>query len=187
MPHRSWTFLGSHDVVDYRIFRLRHDLYRLAPSGVEHDFIVLETPSWVNVVPVTTDGKVVLIRQFRHGIRDVVVEIPGGVMDEGEAPEAAAVRELREETGYVAGEMRLLARVLPNPAIQDNYCYLFAAEGCRKAGEPQLDALERIDVLERPLQEIPELIRNGDIVHSMAIAAFAFMGLVPAHDGQKAG
>lgn len=183
MPDRSWTLLGSHDVSDQKIFRLRHDLYRFEPSGVERDFVVLDTPSWVNVVPVTADGKVVLIRQYRHGIRDVTLEIPGGMIDDDEPPETAAARELQEETGYAAERLRLLARVLPNPAIQNNWCYLFVADGCRKTGETRLDPLERIDVLERPLEEVAALIQSGEISHAMVIAAFAFMGLVrPVHD-----
>ena len=179
MPNRSWTFLRSRDVSDHHIFRLRHDLYRFEPTGQEREFVVIDTVSWVNVVPVTTEGNVVLIRQFRHGIQDVTMEIPGGMMNEGEAPEAAAARELREETGYVAERIRLLARVLPNPAVQNNFLYLFAAEGCRNTGKTELDSFESIDVSEHPLKDIPELIRNGTISHSMVIAAFAFMGLVP--------
>ena len=100
MPQRSWTLLGSRNVSDHKIFRLRHDLYRFEPSGIERDFVVLDTPSWVNVVPVTADGRVVLIRQYRHGIQDVTLEIPGGIIDDDEPPEAAAARELQEETGY---------------------------------------------------------------------------------------
>ena len=79
----------------------------------------------------------------------------------------------------MAEKIRLLARVLPNPAVQNNFLYLFAAEGCRDTGKTQLDAFECIDVLEYPMEAIPEMIRNGEIAHSMVITAFAFMGLVP--------
>jgi len=179
MPHRSWTYLGSQPVSDERIFRLRHDRYRFEPTGVERDFVVIDSSSWVNVVPLTDDGRIVLIRQYRHGIQSVTLEIPGGVIDRGERPEEAAVRELREETGYTARRIRFLGRVLPNPAIQNNWCYLYAAEGCRKTTDTEPDPFEVIEVEERPLADVPGLVERGEIAHCMVISAFAFMGLLP--------
>jgi ADP-ribose pyrophosphatase len=175
MPHKSWKFLGARDVSDHRVFRIRHDLYRFEPSGAERDFVVLECPDWVNIIPVTTDGKVVLIHQFRHGTQSVTLEIPGGVIDAGETPEVAAVRELSEETGYVPSKVSSLGYVHPNPAIQGNRSYTFLAEDCRLTVEPHPDSFEKIEVMLCPLADIPDLIRSGEISHSLIIAAFALL------------
>jgi 8-oxo-dGTP pyrophosphatase MutT (NUDIX family) len=172
---KAWTLLGSRDVADYRIFRIRHDLYRFEPSGQERDFVVMDSPDWVNVIPITEDGQVVLIRQYRHGIRAATLEIPGGIIDRGEAPEAAAARELREETGYVAARIRPLGRTRPNPAIQNNFQYSYVAEGCRKTAQPSLDPFEHVEVLLRPLESIAELIRREEISNALVATAFSFL------------
>jgi ADP-ribose diphosphatase len=175
MPHPSWKLLGSSSVSDHRIFRIRHDLYRFEPSGAERDFVVLDCPDWVNVIPLTDDGQVVLIRQFRHGTRDVTLEVPGGVVEAHETPETAAVRELSEETGYAPARVKSLGFVSPNPAIQGNRSYTYLAEGCRLTAAPRPDAFEDIEVLLRPLKDIRDLIRSGEISHSLIVAAFALM------------
>ncbi len=175
MPYRSWKLIGSRDISDHRIFRIRHDLYRFEPSGAERDFVVLDCPDWVNIIPLTDDGQVVLIRQYRHGTQALSLEIPGGVIDKGETPEAAAVRELREETGYKPLRVSPLGFVSPNPAIQGNRSYSFLAEGCYPAGEAQLETFEQIEVLLKPLDQIPALIRSGEISHCLIIAAFALL------------
>lgn len=170
--------MGSRPVADHRILRVRYDQYRFEPSGRTQDFVVLEMPAWTNVVPITDDGQVVLIRQYRHGIKQVTLEIPGGVVESGEPPEAAAARELREETGYAAERLRSLGQVLPNPAIQDNFCHLFLAEGCRHVQEPQPDPFESIQVTTYPRAAIPGLVRNGEIAQAMVIAALGLAGLL---------
>jgi ADP-ribose pyrophosphatase len=176
MPHASWTLLRRRAISDHRIFRIRHDDYRFEPTGAERDFVVLECPDWVNVVPVTDDDRVVLVRQYRHGIEELSLEIPGGVVDRGEDPQQAAVRELREETGYVPQTVRLLGRVHPNPAIQGNWSYSFLAEGCRLEASINPDPFENIEVVLMPRSEIPGLIRRGEITNSMVLNAFTFLG-----------
>jgi 8-oxo-dGTP pyrophosphatase MutT (NUDIX family) len=126
----------------------------------------------VNVIPITPQDDVVLIRQYRHGTREITLEIPGGLVEKNDTPEMAAVRELYEETGYRASQMISLGGVHPNPAIQNNKCYTFLARDVSLVGDQHLDEKEDIEVLLRPLSEIPRLIRNGDITHALVLAAF---------------
>jgi len=171
MP-RAWELINSVRDRSYRIFSLRTDRAVSPRTGQAYDFFVLETPSWVNVIPITTDGKVVLVRQYRHGIRDITLEIPGGLVEGGDNPETAAIRELEEETGYRTREMEMLGRVHPNPAILNNVCYTFLARDVFPAGRPHPDDKEDIEVLLRPLNEIPRLIREDMITHALVLAAF---------------
>jgi 8-oxo-dGTP pyrophosphatase MutT (NUDIX family) len=175
MPHPNWTLLKSVTHSEHRIMQVRHDWYRFERTGAERDFVVLEFPDWVNVIPITDAGQVVLIRQYRHGILDSTWEVPGGVIDPGEEPLKAAERELREETGYESNHVRPIARVSPNPAIQGNWSYSFLAEGCQLAGHRDLDPFEDIEVKLFSMEEIPELIRSEAICNSLVINTFALL------------
>ncbi|UCF84885.1 MAG: NUDIX hydrolase [Desulfobacteraceae bacterium] len=172
MPPKQWKVTSSKRDTSYRIFNLRTDRAVSPRTGQEHDFFILESSSWVNVIPLTSEDNVVMVRQYRHGIQDVTLEIPGGLVEDHDSPEEAAGKELCEETGYRASEMILLGRVYPNPAIQNNVCYTFFAKDVFLAGDQNLDEKEDIEVLIRPLAEIPRLIREGEITHSLVLAAF---------------
>ena len=141
--------------------------------------IVLQTPDWVNVIPLTDEGRVLLIRQWRYGIEGVTLEIPGGVVEPGEDPAVTAVRELLEETGYQAGRVRQIGMVHPNPAIHNNRTYTFVAEDLTRIGPPEGDGEEEIELTSAALDEIPGLILDGTITHSLVIAAFHFWHLDP--------
>ncbi len=172
MKPRPWKVIRSSRDKSYRVFSLRTDRAVSPRTGMEHDFFVLESSSWVNVIPVTREEQVVMVRQYRHGTRDVTLEIPGGLVEDNDTPEQAAVRELMEETGYGAGKIINLGSVHPNPAIQNNRCYTFLARDAAPAGAQQQDDREDIEVVLMPLSMIPSLIRKGDITHSLVIAAF---------------
>jgi 8-oxo-dGTP pyrophosphatase MutT (NUDIX family) len=178
MPHESWTLLGSRIIAEYKFVRIREDHYRFEPTRAEAPFVVCESADWVLVIAVTEHREVILVRQYRHGVREVVLEIPGGVVDAGESPEETALRELCEETGFVAEGARLVGTMMPNAAINSASCHVVLAEGCRRTKRPKLDPFEKIDVLLRPRDEIPEMIRTGQIRHALVIAAFALADTV---------
>jgi ADP-ribose pyrophosphatase len=169
---KPWTIISSHVDKSYRVFNLRRDRARSPRTSETHDFYVLESPSWVNIIPLTPAKEVVLIRQYRFGIRDMTLEIPGGLMEPSDSPEEAARRELREETGYREETLIPLGAIHPNPAIQNNLCYTFLAENVFPVGQLVQDEREDIEVVLQPLSEIPRLIRDGAISHALVIAAF---------------
>jgi len=169
---KPWTIISSHVDKSYRVFNLRRDRASSPRTSETHDFYVLESPSWVNIIPLTPTKEVVLIRQYRFGIRDMTLEIPGGLMEPSDSPEEAARRELREETGYREETLIPLGSVHPNPTIQNNLCYTFLAANVFPVGQLVQDEREDIEVVLQPLSEIPRLIREGAISHALVIAAF---------------
>lgn len=168
---------NSSMIADCRVFQVREDFCVRRNDGKESSFFVLENPDWVNIIALTTKGEVVLIDQFRHGMEKIVLEIPGGMVDEGEDPEVAAKRELAEETGFSSSQWSLLGKSDPNPAIQNNTIYHFLAVGCEKTSDTAFDQHESIVARTVPLVDVEKLIIDGVITHSLVIAAFYYFGL----------
>jgi len=168
----TWETIESKELVNCRIFKVREDL--MQNGDKKGTFYIIENPDWVNVVAMTKDFDVVLIEQFRHGTGEVILEIPGGMIDGDESPEAAARRELLEETGYSAEEFVLLGKSRPNPAIQNNWIYHYAAVNAEKTGEVKFDEHESVVTKLYPVMVIPKLIKSGEITHSLVLAALQY-------------
>jgi ADP-ribose pyrophosphatase len=175
---RPWKTLRSTPLGDFRIFKLRSDVKISPRTGREHDFFVLDSVNWVNVVAVTPDRQLVMIEQFRHGSNTVELEIPGGMMDAGETdPVTTAVRELREETGYEGDHARLLGRIHANPAILTNTCFTVLVENCRLKHGVEFDSGEDLATRLVPVAEIPKLVAGEKIGHSLVVVALYYFDL----------
>ena len=164
-----WEKLGETTRAQTRVLDLLSVRYRHPVRNVERDFVVIGAPDWCNVIALTPDHRLVLVRQFRYGINEFSLEIPGGMIDPGEAPIAAAVRELREETGYVGKNVRLLASVHPNPAIQNNRCHFVLVEDATLQAPLGWDHDEEIEVLTTPVDEVYAAVRAGRITHALVV------------------
>lgn len=172
MTLKPWHHEQKQQVADLGIFRACRLRSRSPRTGEMRDISLLEAGDWVNVIAFTPDSQVVLVRQFRHGTREFTLEIPGGQVDTEETPVQAATRELREETGFVGEGALILGNVAPNPAFLNNRCHTVLFGNCRQVGEPMPERGEDIEVLVRPLAEIPGIIASGQIDHALVICAF---------------
>lgn len=174
LPPSRWQKLREEPHASTRIFDVVRAIFRHPRRAAEQDFFVINPPDWVNVIAVTPDDQMVLVRQFRYGINDFSLEIPGGVIDAGEDPVAAGVRELQEETGFIGSAVRLLGAVHPNPAMQSNRCHLVLVEGARRAAELDWDPDEEFEITTRPVPEVFKLAASGAITHAMVLNALLF-------------
>lgn len=169
-----WATVSSRIVADCRVFKLREDTSVRENDGASSTFFVVENPDWVNIVAITKDREAVLIEQFRHGTGSMILEIPGGMADEGEDSREAAARELIEETGYTTGRMIAIGSSYPNPAIQNNTIHHFLTLDCEKTAAVAFDDHESIATRLVPLHELEDLVHNGEITHSLAITAIYY-------------
>jgi 8-oxo-dGTP pyrophosphatase MutT (NUDIX family) len=176
MVHR-WRVTRTEPIAECRVFDVRREECEHPESGRRAGFFVLSAPDWINVMAVTRDERFVLVKQYRHGTKRFTLEVPGGMVDPGETPLEAAKRELLEESGYAAREWIPLGAVEPNPAILDNRCHTFLAVDAERVAAPRPEGNEELELVLRPVADIPDLVREGTIRHALVVCAFHAYGL----------
>lgn len=167
---RKWKVLDREYLIQRPWLTARRDQVELPDGRVIDEYYVLEYPDWVNVIALTTDGRFVMEKQYRHGLGVTGFELPCGVMEKGEDPLQAAQRELLEETGYGNGTWSKLMTVAPNPGSMNNWTHCFLAVGVEKISDPSLDATEDLTVHLLPEAEVKSLLENDRFYQALMVA-----------------
>jgi 8-oxo-dGTP pyrophosphatase MutT (NUDIX family) len=170
-----WKKTGTTLHADCRIFKVHKVRFEHERRATGGDFFVMDTPNWVHVVALTPARELVMVQQFRFGTETLSWEVPGGLMESGESPEAAGLRELREETGFVGGNCELMASIAPNPAIQNNRCFLVLVRDAVQREPLNWDEHEEIRTQTIDLETADTWARDGTIMHSLSITSLFFL------------
>lgn len=168
---KPWTVLKSRYLLKRPWLTVREDHVRLADGHEVDDYYVVELPDWACVVCLTEEGELVMVEQYRHGIRRATLEFPAGALDEGEDPLLAAQRELLEETGYTAASWTLLGTCYPDPSKHSHAAHLFVARGARRVRAQRLDPSEEIGIRLMTPDAVLQRAENGSLLHGIHLAA----------------
>ena len=163
----KWKILESRYIIKRPWLTARCDTVELPDGRINPEHYVLEYPSWVNITAITEDGKFVMVRQYRHGLQDVFIELAAGVVEDGENTLDAAQRELLEETGYSGGEWTLMNVISQNPSTSNNLTYCYLAKGVRKTARQALDSTEDMEPVLLSEDEVKSMLFNDEMKQAL--------------------
>ena len=171
----KWKTLFSEYLFNDRWFKVRRERCETPGGKIVDPYYVYDFATWVGALPVTEEGKIIMIRQYRHALGEVCIEIPGGCVDDTDASNEAAIRrELLEETGYTFSQVDYLGKISPNPSTNSNYLHMFLARGGKKTSQQQLDENEEIEVIEMTMDELKHLLRTNQLLQSMHVSCILY-------------
>lgn len=179
---KKWKLLDSRYIIQQPWATLRVDKLELPNGSIKDEYYVLEYPTWVNMIGITDCNTVLFVRQYRRGADEIMVELPAGVVEEGEDSKEAAVREMLEETGYAFDQIEYICKLYANPATSGNLTYTYLLQGGRKVQDQNLDPSEDIEVVEVSIEEAKNYLYDnkiGQALHSAALFySFKKLGLL---------
>jgi len=167
MPELKWKVISSEYIHKGPWATLRTDKCEMPDGRIVPSYYVLEYPDWANAVALTEDNKIIMVRQYRHAAGVVSLEIPGGVIENGESPETGMKRELLEETGYQFDNLELLCKLHANPSTANNITHCYLARGGKKIQGQHLDEQEQIEVEEYTINEVKQLLADNKITQAL--------------------
>ncbi len=178
----KWKVLDSKYIIQRPWATLRVDRLEMPNGNIKEEYYVLEYPKWVNMVGITKENTILFVKQYRHGAGEILVELPAGVVEDGEDPELAARRELLEETGYAFDSIEYVCKLYANPATSGNPTFTYILQGGVKIQEQELDASEDIEVVEMSIEEAKAFLfdnKIGQALHASALFySFKKLGLL---------
>ncbi|MBI3138668.1 MAG: NUDIX hydrolase [Sphingobacteriales bacterium] len=171
----KWKVLSSEYLFNDNWFKVRRERCETPGGKIVDPYYIYDFSTWVGALPVTEEGKILMVKQYRHAIGETCIEIPGGCVDDTDTSlEAAIARELKEETGYAFSSFEYLGKISPNPSTNSNLMHMFLAKGGKKVADQQLDDNEEIEVVELSIDELKSLLRNNQLLQAMHVSCLLY-------------